>query len=87
MKISCIFDMPDNGRSKKPWLPTDDRDVSGGIVILKDGWPWCTRLGPTGVQHGHMLCVSKDARVFRCNPGEPFYCGTGCKVNRTGGKE
>ena len=75
-----LQDMPDNGRDKKPWLPQDYRDVTGGLVILVRGYPWCTRLGPTGVPHGHMLCVSEDATVWRCNPGIP--CGTGAKVRR-----
>lgn len=81
-KIVALLDMPDNGRKAKPWLSEDDRDVTNGLVILQDGYPWCTRLGPTGVEHGHMLCVSGNAEVFRCNPGEPFYCGTGAKVRR-----
>lgn len=78
--IIKILDMPDNGRDKKPWLSMDDRDVTNGLVMLKDGYPWCTLKGLTGKDHGHMLCVSSDASVFRCNPGIP--CGTGCKVER-----
>ena len=37
-----LKDLPDDRRSKKTWLPADDRDVTGGLVVQgKNGLPEC----------------------------------------------
>jgi hypothetical protein len=52
-------------------LPTDDRDVTGGLVTEDEhGKPACIR-------HGVMNRVDPRRRIYRC---QEMYCGVGAEV-------
>lgn len=66
-----IIDLQDSRRSTKSWLPSDDRDVTNGLVITgKDGKPECIR-------HGAMNRVDKFRSIWRCSE---MYCGVGAEM-------
>jgi len=66
-----IADLSDARRPAKPWLPADDRDVTGGLVVEDDwGKPACVR-------HGAMNRVDRHERYYRCSEQ---YCGVGAMV-------
>jgi hypothetical protein len=45
-EASVIIDLQDDRRGDKPWLSTDDRGVTGGLVIEDEhGKPACVRHG------------------------------------------
>jgi hypothetical protein len=66
-----IADLADDRRQAKPWLPGDDRDVTGGLVYEDEhGKPACRR-------HGGMNRVDPHRRIYRC---QEFRCGVGAEV-------
>jgi hypothetical protein len=66
-----VIDLSDNRRGNKPWLPTDDRDVTNGLVVTdQSGKPACVR-------HGAMNRVDQYRAVYRCSE---FRCGVGAEV-------
>jgi hypothetical protein len=66
-----LADLSDERRDKKPWLPADDRDVTGGRVRAGiDGKPECWR-------HGAMNRVDRIRRIYRCSE---MYCGVGAEL-------
>lgn len=66
-----LADLSDERRGKKPWLPADDRDVTGGRVRADTGGkPECWR-------HGAMNRVDRIRRIYRCSE---MYCGVGAEV-------
>jgi hypothetical protein len=66
-----IVDLSDERRSKKPWLPADDRDVTNGLVVEDEyGKPACVR-------HGAMNRVDPFRRIYRCSE---MYCGVGAEI-------
>lgn len=66
-----LTDLPDDRRSKKPWLPSDDRDVTTGLVSADaTGKPQCSR-------HGSMNRVHPAEPVYRCSL---FRCGVGAQL-------
>ncbi len=69
-----ILDLADDRRGNKPWLPSDDRDVTGGHVLVDEwGKPAC-RI------HGDMNRVDPVERIYRCME---FRCGVGACVEVT----
>lgn len=66
-----LTDLQDSRRDKKPWLPADDRDVTGGLVVL-DGWG-----KPACVRHGAMNRVDPVRLIYRC---QEMYCGVGAEL-------
>jgi hypothetical protein len=66
-----LVDLPDARRAAKPWLPADDRDVTGGLVRADEhGRPSCVR-------HGAMNRVDKHRSIWRCSE---MYCGVGAEI-------
>jgi hypothetical protein len=66
-----IFDLSDERRDKKTWLPADDRDVTNGLVTEdKHGKPACAR-------HGAMNRVDQFRLIYRCSE---FRCGVGAEL-------
>jgi hypothetical protein len=66
-----IIDLADARRPAKPWLPGDDRDVTGGLVYEDaHGKPACLR-------HGAMNRVDPFRLVYRC---QEMRCGVGAEV-------
>jgi len=73
-----IIDLQDDRRAAKPWLPADDRDVTGGLVIEdRHGKPACVR-------HGAMNRVDRFRRVYRC---QEHRCGVGAEVVEAAARE
>lgn len=66
----AIADLSDDRRPNKPWLPADDRDVSGGRVVLDPSSrrPYC-------VVHGAMHRIDPTERLYRCSE-----CGVGARL-------
>jgi len=75
---NILLDLEDERRSKKPWLPQDDRDVTNLWVYL-DAYPGCEGLYPACVIHGAMLCVSEERHIWRCGEHQ---CGLGAIYKR-----
>jgi hypothetical protein len=72
MSWQRITDLSDDRRPNKPWLPSDDRDVTTGLVSADAaGKPQCGR-------HGSMNRVHPVERVYRCSE---FRCGVGAQVS------
>lgn len=66
-----ITDLSDARRANKPWLPTDDRDVTNGLVIEDaSGKPSC-------IWHGAMNRVNPIEKIYRC---QEYQCGVGAQV-------
>lgn len=66
-----LADLQDDRRAAKPWLPSDDRDVTGGLVLAgPDGKPCCKR-------HGAMNRVDPFRLVYRC---QEMRCGVGAEL-------
>lgn len=66
-----IIDLSDDRRANKPWLPSDDRDVTNRLVLIgSDGKPRCIR-------HGAMSRVDQVRKLYRCSE---FRCGVGAEV-------
>jgi hypothetical protein len=66
-----MVDLPDARREAKPWLPSDDRDVTNGLVIPGPmGKPACSR-------HGAMNRVDPVRSIWRCSE---FRCGVGAEL-------
>ena len=66
-----LIDLQDDRRDKKPWLPADDRDVTGGLVFEDvHGKPAC-------FLHGAMNRVDPVRRIYRC---QEMRCGVGAEV-------
>lgn len=78
--MSLLLDLSDERRFAKTWLPSDDRDVTNGLVVksslLWDGRPDCIR-------HGAMHLISPpgddQSRIYRCSE-----CGVGAIWYPTG---
>ncbi|MGH3987113.1 MAG: hypothetical protein ACRDTZ_07320 [Pseudonocardiaceae bacterium] len=66
-----IADLSDARRAVKWWLPADDRDVTGGLVVAD------TAGKPSCVWHGAMNRVHPVDMVYRCSE---FQCGVGAQV-------
>ena len=71
MMMSKIVDLSDDRRSNKPWLPEDDRDVTGRLVT-EDSWgkPRCKL-------HGAMNRVDRYKLIYRCSEQR---CGVGARI-------
>jgi hypothetical protein len=73
-----MVDLSDDRRANKPWLPADDRDVTGGLVSA-DSWglPSCT-------WHGAMNRISSEGRLYRCSESQ---CGVGAQMIELPGED
>lgn len=73
--VAAIFDLSDERRAAKTWLPQSDKDVTEGRVILR-GYEIATRIVPypTCVKHGAMNRLSANANIWRCSE-----CAVGCE--------
>lgn len=77
--MSYLLDITDDRRNSKPWLPTDDRDVTNGLVV-KDSIQWDGK--PKCVLHGAMHRIDPNETIYRCSQ-----CGVGCKYLPTNSQE
>lgn len=71
MATRNVVDLSDDRRTKKDWLPADDRDVTNGLVVTdKWGKPACVR-------HGAMNRVHPYELIYRCSE---MKCGVGAQL-------
>lgn len=74
-----LEDLSDARRLAKPWLPSDDRDVTNNLVI-PDSIPWDGR--PVCITHGAMHRIDRDEHLYRCSE-----CGVGARFYPTNSRE
>lgn len=77
--MSYLDDLSDDRRAAKPWLPTDDRDVTNGLVT-RDSLEWDGR--PVCVRHGAMHRIDPAEYIYRCSE-----CGVGARWLATDSQE
>jgi hypothetical protein len=71
-----LVDLSDERRAVKTWLPSDDRDVSNGLVIIDSGLPGQPlKTRPRCKLHGSMNRVDPIRRIYRCSD-----CGVGAEA-------